>query len=59
MSCRAMGRTLEFFAYRYVIDAIGFAPAIDFSATAKNGPFAEFISHLNAGECKTFYKEAR
>ena len=43
MSCRAMGRTLEFFAYDYVKKALGEDYPIDFSATAKNGPFREFL----------------
>ncbi len=43
MSCRAMGRTLEYFAYRHVRDAIGFDPEIDFVPTAKNAPFKAFL----------------
>ena len=55
MSCRAMGRTLEFFAYRHVCQDLGVEPLpIDFSATAKNGPFAAFLEKLAHGELKTF-----
>lgn len=43
MSCRAMGRTLEYFVYRYITDDLGFAPEIDFVPTAKNRPFQEFL----------------
>ena len=43
MSCRAMGRTLEYFAYRHVSDVLGFAPEIDFVPTAKNAPFKAFL----------------
>ncbi|MCR5413991.1 MAG: HAD-IIIC family phosphatase [Kiritimatiellae bacterium] len=43
MSCRAMGRTLEHFAWRYVCDALGFVPSVDFVPTAKNGPFKAFL----------------
>ena len=39
MSCRAMGRTLEFFAYGYVCRELGRkAMEIDFLPTAKNAP---------------------
>ena len=43
MSCRAMGRTLEFFAHDYVKKVLGEDYPIDFSPTAKNGPFREFL----------------
>ena len=43
MSCRAMGRTLEFFAYDYASKALGEDYPIDFSPTAKNGPFRAFL----------------
>ena len=43
MSCRAMGRTLEFFANDYVKKALGEDYPIDYSPTAKNGPFREFL----------------
>ena len=46
MSCRAMGRTLEHFALGHVEREMGFRPAIDFSPTAKNAPFAAFLSSL-------------
>ena len=55
MSCRAMGRTLEFFAYRHVCQDLGAeAVPIDFRATAKNGPFAAFREKLAHGTCETF-----
>ena len=66
MSCRAMGRTLEFFAYEYASKALGEDYPIDFSPTIKNGPFRDFleksvkrysyyrqISGFKAGECRT------
>ena len=43
MSCRAMGRTLEFFAYEYVSKALDEDYSIDFSPTKKNAPFGEFL----------------
>lgn len=46
MSCRAMGRTLEHFAYNHVSQNLGYAPQIDFSRTAKNAPFAKFLDEL-------------
>lgn len=49
MSCRAMGRTLEHFAYGFVTKSLGSAPQIDFSRTAKNAPFAQFLDDI-AGE---------
>lgn len=57
MSCRAMGRTLEHFAYAYVTKNLGYAPAIDFVKTAKNRPFADFLANLRP-EMKTYYKSA-
>ena len=45
MSCRAMGRTLEYFAYAHVSATLGFAPAIDFVPSAKNFPFRQFLSN--------------
>ena len=55
MSCRAMGRTLEYFAYRHVADELGFRPRIEFVPTAKNGPFAAFLSSLD-DEPVTWYR---
>ena len=49
MSCRAMGRTLEHFALAHVEREMGFMPSIDFVPTAKNAPFAEFISSVGEG----------
>ena len=55
MSCRAMGRTLEFFAYRHVCRDLGAETVpVDFRATAKNGPFAAFLEKLAQGERETF-----
>ena len=55
MSCRAMGRTLEFFAYRHVCQDLGVETVpIDFRATAKNGPFAAFLGRISRGETETF-----
>ena len=59
MSCRAMGRTLEHFAYAYVSERLGYAPEIDFAPTAKNAPFAEFRRALAAGTAgRTHFREA-
>ena len=46
MSCRAMGRTLEHFAYRHVAREVGFEPSVDFVKTEKNAPFYEFYRTL-------------
>lgn len=59
MSCRAMGRTLEFFAYRHVLAELEKAgirvpPEIDFAPTAKNRPFAGFLEKIAAGETATY-----
>ena len=56
MSCRAMGRTLEFFAYNHVCRELGgeTPPRIDFLPTAKNAPFAAFLDRIAAGERTTF-----
>ena len=55
MSCRAMGRTLEQFAYRHACGELGCeALPVDFRATPKNGPFAAFLAKLAAGEAETF-----
>ena len=43
MSCRAMGRTLERFVDGYVARQLGYVPEIDFAATPRNAPFAEFL----------------
>ena len=55
MSCRAMGRTLEFFAYNHVCRELGGErpPGIDFVPTAKNAPFAAFLKRVAAGETAT------
>lgn len=57
MSCRAMGRTLERFAYDYVSRDLGRRPGIDFVPTAKNAPFREFLASLDSGS-GTRYREA-
>ena len=49
MSCRAMGRTLEHFAYGHVCSQLGFVPAVDFAPTSKNAPFAGFLRAIEAG----------
>ena len=49
MSCRAMGRTLEHFAYGHVAKALGYAPEIDFTRTDKNAPFSKFLDELSSG----------
>jgi predicted enzyme involved in methoxymalonyl-ACP biosynthesis len=57
MSCRAMGRTLEFFALRHVCDALGIEPSavgIDFRRTEKNAPFAAFLERVAAGNTATY-----
>lgn len=55
MSCRAMGRTLEHFAYRHVCDTLGYEPAIDYAPTAKNAPFKAFLDAGPIGT--TYYRE--
>lgn len=59
MSCRAMGRTLEFFAYNHVCRELGGGtpPQIDFVPTAKNAPFAAFLGRIAAGERATFCEQ--
>ena len=51
MSCRAMGRTIEWFALNHVRRELaqeGVAlRKIDFAPTAKNGPFREFLSRVD------------
>ena len=56
MSCRAMGRTLEFFAYNHVCHDLGGeqSPEVDFTPTEKNAPFAAFLKRLCGGERTTF-----
>lgn len=54
MSCRAMGRTLEFFAYDYASKTLGEDYPIDFSSTKKNAPFMEFLQKGVKGS--TYYK---
>ena len=49
MSCRAMGRTLEHFALGHVERTMGLRPEIDFAPTAKNAPFAAFLSSIGDG----------
>ena len=51
MSCRAMGRTLEHFALNHVRHALAeeglSLEGIDFSPTAKNRPFREFLDSID------------
>jgi FkbH-like protein len=58
MSCRVMGRTLEHFAYSHVSEELGFRPQIEFVPTAKNGPFAGFLSSLDDGTT-TWYEKTK
>ncbi len=60
MSCRAMGRTLEFFAYGYVCGDLGReSMEIDFRPTDKNAPFAAFLASLSHGERATCVRARR
>lgn len=54
MSCRAMGRTLEHFAFAFVCKNLGYAPAVDFTPSAKNAPFRQFLESGMTG--KTYYE---
>ena len=57
MSCRAMERTLEFFALHHVCDALGVEPSavgIDFRRTEKNAPFAVFLERVASGDTATY-----
>ena len=56
MSCRAMGRTLEHFAWNYVVRALGYPPAVDFVPSAKNAPFKGFLTNLKP-EMESFYEQ--
>ena len=51
MSCRAMGRTIEWFALNHVRRELAQESValrkIDFAPTAKNGPFREFLSRVD------------
>ena len=57
MSCRAMGRTLEYFACRHIERELGHLPPIDFAPTAKNAPFKAFLSSLQSRP-ETYFREA-
>lgn len=58
MSCRAMGRTLECFAYEWVARRVGFRPSVDFTPTAKNAPAKAFVERVAAGgTMETYFKE--
>ena len=56
MSCRAMGRTLEYFAYYHAEKELGFSAQIDYIPSAKNSPFREFLDSLPSRP-KTRYRE--
>ena len=56
MSCRAMGRTLEHFAYRHAEKELGFSAQIDFVPSAKNAPFRDFLASLPSRP-QTRYRE--
>lgn len=49
MSCRAMGRRIEFVALEFVEKDVGHRLAIDCVETAKNKPFRDFLKELNRG----------
>lgn len=49
MSCRAMGRRIEFAALEYVERELGRTLPIDCVETAKNKPFRDFLKELNRG----------
>lgn len=57
MSCRAMGRTLEYYAYSHVADDLGYRPAIDYNESAKNRPFKEFLENLEASHENYCYSQ--
>ena len=57
MSCRAMGRTLEHFAFAHVVSALGYSPKVDYSPSAKNAPFKSFLDSGMSG--KTYYRTGR
>lgn len=48
MSCRAMGRTLEYAAMDHICRKCGFVPSIDFVKSAKNCPFEEFLARFTS-----------
>ncbi len=54
MSCRAMGRTLEHFAYAHAVTNLGFTPEVNYTPTAKNAPFKSFLDSGFKG--KTYYQ---
>ena len=54
MSCRAMGRTLEYFVYRHLTEQLGFEPILDYTPTAKNKPFHDFLTSRKT--TPTYYK---
>jgi FkbH-like protein len=55
MSCRAMGRTLEYFACEHIEGKLGYLPPIDYTPTAKNAPFGDFLAALPSRP-KSYYK---
>lgn len=55
MSCRAMGRTLEFFAYGYASRVLGEDYPVDFSPTPKNAPFGVFLK--NGVKGPSYYRQ--
>lgn len=58
MSCRAMGRTLEHFAYEWVAARVGYRPEIDFIPTAKNAPAGAFVELAGrGGTMESYFKE--
>ncbi len=57
MSCRIMGRTLEYFAYNHAVTNLGFTPEVDYTPTLKNAPFKAFFDTGCVG--KTFYTQQK
>ena len=58
MSCRAMGRTLEYFAYNWLCRELSFVPEIDFVESPKNAPFRAFLSRITTEkQLVNYYRE--
>lgn len=63
MSCRAMGRTIEWFALNHVRRELAREGSrlrqIDFAPTAKNGPFREFLSRADLSRAEDWPTHCR